>query len=269
MILLPYVGIDQRVSAILKSLIKEETRYGADPDYHATHVRRHARTLEILLSQSLGTRMLEVGTSSIIPMALSTLSPGVSIDVTHFDLSMPSEGKMPINFGSKQLNLRYMAVDLESTPLPTKDDTYDSILCSEVLEHLDVDPMYMLAELNRVLKLGGTLVLSTPNSCSTQSLWKLLRGYEPYFYMQYHKDRSPYRHNYEYSKRTLKTVLEAAGFEVDVWTENTFEDPVMEDLERLKLAGYDLDPAEMGDNLFVVAKKISGIVDRHPSVLYV
>ena len=269
MISLPYLGIDETISTTLKSLISEETSYGADSDYHATHVRRHARTLEILLSQDLGKSMLEVGTSSIIPMALAQLSPEVVVDVTHFDLSMPIKGKMPITFGSRKLDLKYMAVDLESTPLPTKDATYDSILCSEVLEHLDVDPMFMLAELNRVLKPGGLLVLSTPNSCSTQSLWKLLRGYEPYFYMQYHKDRSPYRHNYEYSKRTLKTVVEAAGFQVEVWTENTFEDPFVEDLERLNGIGYGLDLADMGDNLFVVAKKVSSVVDRYPAVIYV
>lgn len=269
MISLPYLGVDPAISTLLQSLLAEETRYVSDENYHATHARRHARTLEILLNQDLGSKMLEVGTSSIIPVALETLRPELSIDVTHFDLSMPPKGTMPIKFGSKKLNLKYMAVDLESTPLPTKDSTYDSVLCSEVLEHLDVDPMFMLAELNRVLKLGGTLVLSTPNSCSTQALWKLLRGYEPYFYMQYHKDRSPYRHNYEYSKRTLKTVVEAAGFEVEIWTENTFEDPFMGDLERLNTIGYGLDLAEMGDNLFVVAKKVSDVVDRHPAVIYV
>jgi len=269
MISLPYLGIDNQISIVLKTLIAEETSYGADSMYHATHARRHARTLEILMNQELGSKLLEVGTSSIVPMALNTLKPELVIDVTHFDLAMPATGKMPIKFGSKSLTLDYMAVDLESTPLPTKDGTYDSVLCSEVLEHLDVDPMYMLAELNRVLKPGGALVLTTPNSCSTQALWKLLRGYEPYFYMQYHKDRSPYRHNYEYSKRTLKTVVEAAGFEVEIWTENTFEDPFMGDLERLNTIGYDLDLSEMGDNLFVVAKKVSDVVDRYPSVIYV
>lgn len=269
MISLPYAGVNEAISTILRELISEATKYGSDEQYHATHARRHARTLEILSECSLGDRMLEVGTSSIIPIALSTLRPEVKIDVTHFDLSMPKQGVLPITFGSKELKVNYMAVDIESTPLPALDETYDSILCSEVLEHLDVDPMFMLSELNRVLKTGGTLVLSTPNSCSTQSLWKLLRGYEPYFYMQYHKDRSPYRHNYEYSKRTLKTVVEAAGFEVKIWTENTFEDPFMGDLERLNGIGYGLDLAEMGDNLFVVAKKISPVVDRYPAVIYV
>lgn len=269
MISLPYLGVDKKISDVLETLIKEETSYGADENYHATHARRHARTLEILTSQPLGSRLLEVGTSSIIPAALSKLIPELKVDVTHFDLSMPPEGDLVINFGSTTVTTKYMALDLESTPLPAATESYDSILCSEVLEHLDVDPMFMLSEINRVLKMGGTLVLSTPNSCSTQSLWKLLRGYEPYFYMQYHKDRNPYRHNYEYSKRTLKTVLEAAGFEVDIWTENTFEDPFLDDIERLRLAGYELDPAEMGDNLFVVAKKVSKVKDRYPAVIYV
>lgn len=263
------VGVSESVSTILESLLKKNSKYGSDSDYHRTNAVRHGRTLEVLLNTDLGARMLEVGTSSIIPLALKNLRPEVKVDVTHFDTELPLTGTMSLTFGDESLNVEYMAVNLEATPLPVGDQVYDSILCSEVLEHLDVDPMYMLSELNRVIKKGGHLVLTTPNSCSTQGLWKILRGHEPYFYMQYHKDRNPYRHNYEYSKRTLKTVLEAAGFKVDIWTENTFEEPVLEDVERLKLAGYELDLAEMGDNLFVVAKKISEVKDRYPAVIYV
>ena len=263
------LGVKESIAALLKLLLEKNSKYGADEQYHATHLVRHTRTLEVLLEQNLGNQMLEVGTSSIIPVALKTLAPNLKVDVTHFDLDMPISGTMPIFFGDFKLEVDYMAVDLETMPLPVKDTTYDSILCSEVLEHLDSDPMYMLAELNRVLKMGGSLILTTPNVCSTQGLWKILRGHEPYFYMQYHKDGSRYRHNYEYSKRTLKTVLEAAGFQVTIWTENTFEKPVLEDLERLKIAGYELDPSEMGDNLFVIAKKISKVKDRYPAVIYV
>jgi ubiquinone/menaquinone biosynthesis C-methylase UbiE len=263
------VGVREHVSSVLKILLKQDSKYGSDEEYHASHEVRYSKTLEVLLNQNLGSKMLEMGTSSIIPLALNNLIPGLQVDVTHFDLDMPTTGTMPLSLGTFSIETNYMAVDLETMPLPIEDSFYDSVLCSEVLEHLDSDPMYMLSEINRVLKEGGVLVLTTPNVCSTQGVWKILRGYEPYFYMQYHKDGSRYRHNYEYSKRTLKTVLEAAGFQVDIWTENTFEKPVLEDLERLKAAGYDLNLADMGDNLFVVAKKISKVIDRYPSVLYV
>jgi 2-polyprenyl-3-methyl-5-hydroxy-6-metoxy-1,4-benzoquinol methylase len=43
------------------------------------------------------------------------------------------------------------------------DESFDIVFASEVIEHV-VDTDRFLAELNRVLKRGGTLVLTTPNS---------------------------------------------------------------------------------------------------------
>jgi SAM-dependent methyltransferase len=47
--------------------------------------------------------------------------------------------------------------------LPFDDHSFDLIWCSEVIEHLE-DPAFALAELRRVTKPGGLLVLTTPNS---------------------------------------------------------------------------------------------------------
>lgn len=44
--------------------------------------------------------------------------------------------------------------------LPFKDEEFDIILCIEVLEHV-LDPRRAIAEMNRVLKVGGTLILTT------------------------------------------------------------------------------------------------------------
>jgi len=46
--------------------------------------------------------------------------------------------------------------------LPFADGTFDIVYSSEVIEHTP-DPLAVLPELNRVLKPGGHLVLSTPN----------------------------------------------------------------------------------------------------------
>lgn len=48
-------------------------------------------------------------------------------------------------------------------PLPYADGSFDLVWCSEVIEHLQ-DPAASLAEMRRVLKPGGTLLLTTPNS---------------------------------------------------------------------------------------------------------
>ena len=43
---------------------------------------------------------------------------------------------------------------------------FKTVLCCELLEHLPNDPMHMMTEINRVLKPGGHLVLTTPNIAS-------------------------------------------------------------------------------------------------------
>lgn len=47
--------------------------------------------------------------------------------------------------------------------LPFKNSSFDVIWCSEVIEHLD-NPDFSAGELRRVLKPGGIMVLTTPNS---------------------------------------------------------------------------------------------------------
>jgi 2-polyprenyl-3-methyl-5-hydroxy-6-metoxy-1,4-benzoquinol methylase len=46
--------------------------------------------------------------------------------------------------------------------IPFRDGTFDYVVCSEVIEHIP-EPYAALHALYRVLKPGGTLVLSTPN----------------------------------------------------------------------------------------------------------
>lgn len=51
--------------------------------------------------------------------------------------------------------------------LPFSEASFDGINCSHVIEHFNPDDAYqLLSEMNRVLKIGGTLIVSTP------VLWK-------------------------------------------------------------------------------------------------
>ena len=108
--------------------------------------------------------------------------------------------------------------------------------------------------------------MTTPNITSSRAIWKILRGFEPHFYMQYRHNREFYRHNYEYSLTTLKVVLRAAGFSVKIWTEDSFEDPVTDDVDKLRELGYPLH--DIGDNIFAVAHKSGPVKIRHPGQLY-
>jgi len=67
--------------------------------------------------------------------------------------------------------------------IPFSDNTFDIVVSSEVIEHTP-DPKKAIQELYRVLKPGGTLVLSVPNKIWYFSIWianKLhLRPYDGY-----------------------------------------------------------------------------------------
>jgi hypothetical protein len=132
---------------------------------------------------------------------------------------------------------------------------------------MEIDPMFMLSEVNRVSKDGASLFVTTPNVTSSRAVFKLLNGIEPYFYMQYHRDRSYHRHNYEYSPVTLTLLLEAAGYSGNVWTEDLFEDGLYGYIDGLRSLGLFLN--ELGDNIIAQMTKVSGVVDRWPSCVYV
>lgn len=58
--------------------------------------------------------------------------------------------------------------------LPWEDGTFDLIWCSEVIEHLK-DPAFSINEFRRVLKTGGGLIITTPNSgCWVYRLFSLI-----------------------------------------------------------------------------------------------
>lgn len=106
------------------------------------------------------------------------------------------------------------------------DAAFDSVSCCEVLEHLkdqDADDVAtfsfsgmhtLLAEIWRVLKPGGTLLLTTPNLCSLRSLNNMLQHRHPFMYEP---------HVRELSFNDVMEMLGMAGFVVDeAGTENVW-----------------------------------------------
>jgi SAM-dependent methyltransferase len=70
----------------------------------------------------------------------------------------------------------------EITRIPLPDQSFDAILCTEVLEHV-VNPMTVLAEFARLLKPGGKLLLTTPVGCWVHmEPYHYYAGYTPYWF---------------------------------------------------------------------------------------
>lgn len=57
--------------------------------------------------------------------------------------------------------------DIENLPLPFNDDTFNIILCQDVLEHIEYIPV--LHDLHRILKKGGILQIRVPHFSSRRN----------------------------------------------------------------------------------------------------
>lgn len=66
--------------------------------------------------------------------------------------------------------------NLRTYALPVDTAAFDLVIICETLEHLNFNPLPVLAELNRALTMGGHLYLSLPNQASLVNRVKLLFG---------------------------------------------------------------------------------------------
>lgn len=125
-----------------------------------------------------------------------------------------------VDAGNKAAPFEYNLANIEN--LAENDAAFDGVLCSSVVEYL-ARPEHALSEFFRVLKPGGTLLVSVPNGYSlvrvTQKLVRRLGtslGMDLFTYLSFS------RHNF--SPEGIRTCLEQHGFVVD--RINSF-DPVL------------------------------------------
>ena len=70
-------------------------------------------------------------------------------------------------------------VDIDNQDLPFEDGWFDVVYCGEIIEHV-FDPGHLLLETRRVLKAGGSCVLTTPNLAGWPNRLALFLGFQPY-----------------------------------------------------------------------------------------
>lgn len=73
----------------------------------------------------------------------------------------------------------------EATSIPVDGNTFDAVLCTEVLEHVP-EPILVLKEIARILKPGGRAFITAPlGSGLHQQPYHFYGGYTPYFYERF------------------------------------------------------------------------------------
>jgi len=106
-------------------------------------------------------------------------------------------------------------------------NSFDLAFCSEVIEHC-TNPLFVLKDIFRILKPGGKLVLSTPNSAFWAYRLFSLLGYTV-------SELQHPKHFSFFSKRSLNCIINESGFKIT---------------------------AAMGRNMYIILPRVTSVILR-------
>jgi SAM-dependent methyltransferase len=102
--------------------------------------------------------------------------------------------------------------NVERSDLPFRNDSFDYVLFTEVLEHIAIKkPSVIISEIYRVLRPGGVLYLTTPNVAHWTNIVALLLN-KNIFWNPSNFYGSLDRHNREYTSPEVVDALTDGGF---------------------------------------------------------
>ena len=244
-------------------------------DYFETHQSRLAKTLEVTPAGGPCDRVLEMGAYLQITPALKTRLGYGEVRGSYYGQAGRVDHRTVISEEGVSFDCSIDHFDAERDRFPYPDGHYATVLCCELIEHLAADPMHMMAEINRILKPGGHVVLTTPNAAGLRAIAAILQGYHPGFFNAYirpsQNGETEARHNREYAPREIRRLLENAGFEVIRLETGEFREEPHPEFEWVRhlLELYKLDHELRGDGIFAVGRKAGPVRERYPAWLYV
>ncbi len=243
--------------------------------YLNTHETRLVKTLAITPPGGPQDRVLEMGAYLQITPALRTKLGYGEVRGCYYGTPGRTDERSVTSETGERFTCRIDHFDAEKDPYPYPAGHFSTVLCCELIEHLFEDPMHLMCEVNRILKPGGHLVLTTPNVASARAVSAILQGYHPGFFHAYIKPAEgsgevDARHNREYAPREIHQLLENSGFEVTLLETGEFRDEphpefgwIYHLLERYRLATN-----LRGDGIYAVGRKTGAVRDRYPAWLY-
>lgn len=115
--------------------------------------------------------------------------------------------------------------DVWQNGLPYPDNHFDAVILSEVIEHLNFNPLPVLQEINRILKKDGILYITTPNQVNLINRIKIILGRsirnsisDSVTQLDQTKHTICGIHWREYTLEELIQLLEIMGFTITTYT---------------------------------------------------
>lgn len=243
-------------------------------EYLMQHLSRLVTTLELLPDGGQDRSILEMGCYLQLTPALRWSRYYGEIRGCYYGPAGEVQHKSARSNDGRVFECDVDTFDAERDRYPYPESSFDVVLCTELFEHLGHDPMHCLAEIHRILKPGGQLLLSTPNACSLRAIAAVLGQYHPGFFPAFMRptadgDIDP-RHHREYAPREIAMALEDAGFAVEqLRTAPYWSAPEPQHAwVRHLLERYDLDPNLRDECTFALARKAGELRNRYPDWLY-
>jgi SAM-dependent methyltransferase len=227
------------------------------------------------LASGMRGRALELGANPYFTTMLLRDFTRLELTLANFFAEgMPAHGEQQVFSRDRttqaltSVTLPFDHFNIENERFPYADEEFDVVFFCEIIEHLLMDPLRVLAEVRRVLRPDGQLVLTTPNVSRLENVTRMIAGaniYDPY------SGYGPYgRHNREYNKHELHSLLTYAGFAPDA----LFSADVHENQAYAYAAADRVDAlvrfreADLGQYLFVRCLKVGEAHERKPDFLY-
>ena len=262
------------VRELLESLAIDGAPVGELANYVAEDFERFVITWS--MTRGMSGRLLEIGANPYFTTVLLLEYSELSIELSNFfGISTRAEYDHQLirylraNGEVVDRSLEFRTLNVEVDRFPYDDNSFDTVLFCEVIEHLQTDPVAALLEIRRILRSDGHLVLTTPNVARLENVARILAGaniYDPYSgYGAYG------RHNREFTRHELHRLLTYCGFEsIESFTADV-HDHNAEGFFRVGAFAplVERRSPDLGQYLFVKAVAGTGPpVDRRPSFLY-
>ncbi|MFN0169887.1 MAG: glycosyltransferase [Bryobacteraceae bacterium] len=243
-------------------------------NYLETHLDRISKTLSIIPAGGTEDRILEMGAYMQITPALRDQFGYGYVRGCYYGTLGVIDHKRVTSADGRVFECDIDHFDGEKDIYPYPDEHFSTVLCCELIEHLREDPMHLMAEVNRILKPDGHLVLTTPNIVALRGLAAMLEGYHPGFFHAYIRPAADgavdARHNREYTPREIHQLLDNSGFTVTLLETGPFREEAHPEygwVEHL-LRQYNLPTHLRGDGIYAVGRKRGPVRHRYPSWLY-